>query len=130
MKHHGAVIVYDGECPFCSRYVHLIRLKKVVGTVRLVDARTGGPEAAALWRGGYDLNEGMALIYGGQVFYGADCINKLALMTTRSDLFNKAAASLFSSPAAASVLYPALKLGRRITLRILGRSRLNRPSKD
>ena len=36
-------IVYDGDCPFCSRYVALVRLREAVGQVVLANARDGGP---------------------------------------------------------------------------------------
>ena len=32
-------IIYDGECPFCSKYVRLIQLKKTIGYVELINAR-------------------------------------------------------------------------------------------
>ena len=38
-----AWIIYDGQCPFCSRYVRLVRLRDSLGQVELVDARNGGP---------------------------------------------------------------------------------------
>ena len=38
-----AWLVYDGECPFCSTYVRLLRFRQSVGTVHLIDARDGGP---------------------------------------------------------------------------------------
>jgi predicted DCC family thiol-disulfide oxidoreductase YuxK len=34
------VLVYDGECPFCRNYVRLMSLRKAVGDIELVDART------------------------------------------------------------------------------------------
>ena len=37
-----ASIVYDGDCPFCSRYVKLVRLREALGSVDLVNARDGG----------------------------------------------------------------------------------------
>ena len=32
-------IIYDGECPFCSSYVTLLRIRQNVGSVALLDAR-------------------------------------------------------------------------------------------
>lgn len=117
-----AVIVYDGECPFCSRYVLLVRLREAVGKARLVNARDHGAEAEYLWRLGYNLDEGMALMYQGQIFFGGECLHRLALLSTRSNIFNQVNASIFSSSALSAVLYPILRFGRSITLRILGRS--------
>ena len=54
----GAWIVYDGQCPFCSRYVALLRLRDSLGEVRLINARDGGPVVEELQRAGVDLDEG------------------------------------------------------------------------
>jgi predicted DCC family thiol-disulfide oxidoreductase YuxK len=38
---HGeepALLYYDGDCPFCSRYVRWLRLQRAVGSVHLVNA--------------------------------------------------------------------------------------------
>ena len=32
--------IYDGDCPFCSKYVRLIQLKNTVGDVELINARS------------------------------------------------------------------------------------------
>ena len=38
----SAWIVYDGDCPFCARYVRFVRLRDTIGHVALVNARDGG----------------------------------------------------------------------------------------
>ena len=50
-------IVYDGECPFCRNYVRFMELRKAVGNVDLVNARTPHPAVWKLVELGYDLNE-------------------------------------------------------------------------
>ena len=62
----GAWIVYDGDCPFCSRYVQMVRLREAVGPVRLVNAREGGPLVEEARRAGFDLDAGMVLKMGGK----------------------------------------------------------------
>ena len=60
----GAQIVYDGDCPFCSAYVSLLRLKSAAGPVTLTDAR-GHPDLVAdLAARGFDIDTGMVLIFG------------------------------------------------------------------
>lgn len=117
-------IVYDGECPFCSRYVAMLRLKKALGAVRLLNARDGGPIVAALVANGFDLDEGMALILDGRVYHGADCVNRLALLSTGSGLFNGLNATIFRSPTLSRLFYPGLRAGRNAALRLLGRKRI------
>ena len=59
-----AWIVYDGQCPFCSRYVQLLRLRESLGRVELVNARHRGPIVDEVVRAGLDLDEGMILKLG------------------------------------------------------------------
>ena len=63
-------LVYDGECPFCSRYVRLLRLRAAVGAVELVDARTDHPMVSYLYDLGIDLDEGMALVQDNVIAHG------------------------------------------------------------
>lgn len=117
----GVWIVYDGECPFCTNYVKYMKLKATLGEVRLVNARDGGEVVERVVAAGYDLDEGMALVDGGNIYHGADCMNRLALMSTQSDLVNRINASIFRSRTLSRVLYPALRAGRNATLFLMGR---------
>ncbi|MCL5778575.1 DUF393 domain-containing protein [Limibaculum sp. FT325] len=117
----AAIVIYDGECPFCSRYVRLMRVREAVGTLHLVNARDGGPEVNAARARGLNLDEGMVLILGGQFYHGADCLNRLALLSSRSGIFNRITYIAFRSPMASKILYPVLRAGRNATLRLLGR---------
>ncbi len=120
----AGIIVYDGECPFCTRYVALLRLKAAFGDVQLVDARSDHPAIRRLLDAGIDLDEGMALIQDGRIYHGDDCIHRLALMSTPSTLFNKLNAAIFSSPTASRILYPFLRAGRNAALALLGRKKI------
>jgi predicted DCC family thiol-disulfide oxidoreductase YuxK len=117
----GAALVYDGDCPVCSAYVRFVRLRESVGKVELIDARGGGPWVDRARAAGLDLNEGFALFYGERWYYGPDCIQMLALLSSPSGLFNRINAVAFRSPRVASALYPVLRGGRNLLLRILGR---------
>lgn len=118
-------LVYDGDCPFCSNYVRYVRIQKALGQLRLVNAREGGPLVNLIRERGIDLNEGMVLILGNQYYFGAECMHRLALMSTGSGIFNAINAMIFSKPFLSRLLYPSLKFGRRITLLLLGRSKLD-----
>jgi predicted DCC family thiol-disulfide oxidoreductase YuxK len=120
-----AWIVYDGQCPFCSRYVQLVRLRESLGRVQLVDARKGGPEVDEVRQAGLDLDEGMVLKLDGRLYHGADCIHMVALLSTPSSWFNRVNAAMFRSRTASRLLYPVLRTGRNTVLRMLGRSKLN-----
>lgn len=123
----GAAIIYDGECPFCSSYVHLVRIREAVGDVKLVDARHGGHLVEEVLAARYDLDEGMVFKYQGRYYHGADCMHMIGLLSTRSSLFNRVNGMLARSPRLIALLYPILRAGRNATLRLLGRNKIGRP---
>ncbi|MDB5570704.1 MAG: hypothetical protein JWN93_1887 [Hyphomicrobiales bacterium] len=102
-------IVYDGDCPFCSSYVKLLRLRERFD-VRLVDARRE-PEFAAQY--GLDLNAGMVVDMDGDVRHGARAVALLSRLSSR--------VSPLRSERVAAAVYPALRLGRNVALKLLGR---------
>ena len=116
------IVIYDGQCVFCSAYVRLLRLREAVGRVELLDGRTSGIADLAARELGLDLNEGMLVLYQGRSYYGNEAMTILSALTTRSGLLNRAIAAVFRFPALARLLYPVLRLGRRVTLALLGRS--------
>jgi hypothetical protein len=117
-------IVYDGECPFCSRYVRMLRLRKNFSNVVLLNARNPHPVVDRLRSLNIDLDQGMALVIGKRISHGAECVHQLALMSTPSGLFNWLTSWVFSSRTACKVLYPPMRAGRNAVLRLLGRSKL------
>jgi predicted DCC family thiol-disulfide oxidoreductase YuxK len=120
----NAFIIYDGECPFCSAYVKLMKLKEAVGAVRLIDAREGGLEVEAARQAAFDLNEGMVFFYGGRFYHGAEAVNAMALLSGRSSFLNRLNAVLFRSATFSRLSYPLLRAGRNAALRLRGKSAL------
>lgn len=116
-----SLIVYDGECVFCQNYVRFVRLREAIGAVELLDARSADPRIKRLWQDGYDLNQGMVFVHRGRVFHGAEAVQVLASFSSSSGPFNRLNAAIFNSASMAKLLYPALKLGRRLTLKLRGR---------
>jgi predicted DCC family thiol-disulfide oxidoreductase YuxK len=116
-----ALIVYDGDCVFCQSYVRFMRLRETVGPVELLDARSGDPRVAAFQRQGYDLNEGMLFVLEDRVYHGDEAVNMLAILSSSLSLFARLNRTILSNRTAARLIYPALKFGRRITLRLRGR---------
>jgi predicted DCC family thiol-disulfide oxidoreductase YuxK len=114
-------IIYDKQCPFCSRYVRLIRLRRSLGVVRLIDARDDSNLARELLLLGYNLDVGMLFVHEGQLFHGADAVHRIALLSTNHEFFNRLNAVIFRQPLAARCLYPLMKAGRWIALWVLGR---------
>ena len=120
----GVTVVYDGDCPFCSRYVAMLRLKKTVGQVRLFDARIPHSAVEDVIRRGFDLDEGMVVKIGDAYYAGAESVHVLSLLSTRTDNFNRINYWLFRSRALSRVVYPVLRFGRNLTLRMLGRRKI------
>jgi predicted DCC family thiol-disulfide oxidoreductase YuxK len=123
------VIVYDGQCLFCSSYVMLLKLRNAVGSVSLVDARESGVADDVRRTYGRDLDEGMLVIYGGTAYHGADAMHVLSTLTSDSDAWNATTAAIFRRRWLARLLYPFLKLGRRIVLAVRGRTLID-PSRN
>ena len=117
--------MYDGECPFCSRYVKLVRFREAVGRVRLIDARQDSALLAEIAAANLNLDEGMVLKLNGRYYHGAECIHTLALISTPSTMFNRLNIAIFRAPTLARLLYPLLRAGRNTVLRLLGRSKIN-----
>lgn len=119
-----AWLIYDGNCPLCSAYVRLLKIREAVGKLQLLDAREGGPLVEGVIAAGFDLDEGMVLKIGDRVYHGDDCIHALALMSTQSSMFNRINAAVFRSPTRSRLIYPFLKAGRILILWFLGRKKL------
>lgn len=122
-----SLIIYDGDCVFCQNYVRFMRLRKTVGPVELIDARSGDPRVDRYWRDGFDLNEGMLFVHRGRVHHGAEAVRILADLSSPDGAWNRLNALVFSSPTTAALLYPLLKLGRRATLLARGKRLIDRP---
>ena len=116
-------IIYDGACPFCSRYVRLVRLRENF-QVDLVDARADPALAQEYTAKGLDLNTGMVAEMDGKTWHGADAIWLLSGLSTRSGVWNRLFARIFASRLRAKLLYPVMRLGRRATLYSLGKKPL------
>lgn len=120
----NAWIVYDGECPFCSNYMALVKLSNNIGSVKLINAREFGQEVKAVMDAGLDLDDGMVLNYQGQMYHGADCIHMIALLSEDAGLFGKINNWVFQSAVRSKTLYPMLRFFRNITLWIMGRKKV------
>lgn len=110
-------IYYDGDCPFCAAYTRMLRLRATVGRVELIDARGDDPRLAELRALGVDFNSGMAVRHGGRLWLGAEAMGLLAVLSEEGGILR----AVMRSPRRAALVYPALRWGRGVLLRILGR---------
>lgn len=119
------LLVYDRQCPACDYYCNLVRIRESAGRLVLINARDGGPIMDEITAAGLDIDQGMVVKAGGALYYGADAIHVLALMGTKSGLFNRIAYWSFRNRSVARILYPVLKACRNLLLKILGRTKIN-----
>ena len=117
-------VIYDGECPFCSAYVRMVRLRNVAGKVHLLDAREPHPVVEEIKALGFDFDEGMALKIGDAIYHGDDCVHQLAMMSGPSGVLNRLHFWVFQNPKRAKLLYPYLRAGRNLALRLLGKRKI------
>ena len=117
-------IVYDGECPFCRNFVAMQKLRESAGTVALADARDHLADVATANAAGLDLDEAMLVFWKGQIYAGGDAINIMARMGAGS-AFPLLTRLLFGSATIARITYPFLRSARNLTLRLMGKKKLN-----
>lgn len=117
-------IIYDGECPLCQNYVRMMRLRAHVKHVVLIDARQTPDAVNAMTAHGFDINNGMLVIYGDTPYYGADGMHILALLSSSNTLFNRMIGMFFRSKRMSSIFYPICRSGRGLLLKILGRQKI------
>jgi predicted DCC family thiol-disulfide oxidoreductase YuxK len=130
---HKLYLIYDRQCPACDFYAQLVRVRKSLGELELVDARTDHRFLPAITARGWDIDEGMVLKVDDELYYADDAIRVLALLSSRRGWFNRLNYRLFASPRRARVLYPLLRACRNLLLKLLGRTRINnleRPDRE
>ena len=119
------LLIYDKECPVCHFYCQIVRIRQSVGQLVLIDARENPAVLQEISAIGLDIDQGMVLKMDGQLYYGADAIHLLALLSGRSGVFNRLNYWLFSSKRVAAILYPILRSCRNLLLKILGKTKIN-----
>ena len=124
MKKDEIILVYDQECPFCHNYSQLIRINKDQGKLVMINARDDHPLIKDIKKLGLDLNQGMVVKISEQYYHGTDALNILALLSSRSGLFNKLNYWCFKSKILSTALYPLLRSGRNLVLKLLGKSKI------
>ncbi|MCZ6560844.1 MAG: DCC1-like thiol-disulfide oxidoreductase family protein [Gammaproteobacteria bacterium] len=124
-KNSEILLVYDTECPACDNYCRIVKIRESIGKLKIVDARESSEVLNEITELGLDIDQGMVLKMGGQLYYGSDAIHALALISSRSDFFNRLNYWLFRSERASRMLYPLLRSCRNLLLKLLGKTKVN-----
>ncbi|MDX1517190.1 MAG: DCC1-like thiol-disulfide oxidoreductase family protein [Woeseiaceae bacterium] len=118
-------LVYDRQCPVCDFYCRRASIDAAHGRLVLVDARDPGAVMDEITARGLDIDEGMVLKIGDELYYGADAIHELARRSGRTGAINRLGRIAFRSRRLARAIYPLLKACRNLLLKLLGRTRIN-----
>jgi predicted DCC family thiol-disulfide oxidoreductase YuxK len=119
------LLVYDHQCPVCQAYCQRVELRPSEGRLRLIDARNPTDIRDEITGLGLDIDQGMVLQTGDNLYYGAEAIHQLSLLEKRSDPFNFLAYLAFRWRWASALIYPVLRFFRNLLLKILGRTKIN-----
>lgn len=122
-------LLYDGECPFCTRYVQWMDIQEKAGPIRLVDARVDSPEKSIALQNDYNLDKGMVLKFQGDYFYGDEALYKLSHLSTGKGIWNGATSGLFRNRTISTLSYPFLKFCRNAAIAVLGKGKIHNTDK-
>jgi len=125
MSRPEILLVYDRECPACNTYCQIIKIRETIGDLKIIDARKKSEILNEITRTGLDIDQGMVLKMENQLYYGSDAIHALALISSRSGLFNRFNYWVFKSESVSSWLYPVFRFFRNLLLKILGKTKIN-----
>ena len=119
------LLVYDKQCPVCDTYCRLVRIEEAAGDLKIIDARESSDVLDEITARGLDIDQGMVLKMEGEIYYGADAIHALALISSRSGFFNRLNYLMLYSKRVSRILYPVLRGCRHLLLKILGKTTIN-----
>ena len=125
MKREEILLVYDSECPACNAYSRVVRIRERVGDLKIVDARENSEVMDEITAQGLDIDQGMILKMGDQLYFGSDAIHTLAIIGSRSGIFNRLNYWIFQSKTVSLILYPILRFFRNLLLKLLGKTKIN-----
>jgi len=91
----------------------------------LMNARENTAVMGDITRQGFDIDQGMVLKVDGVLYYGADAIHALSLMSSASGAFNRINHWIFRSKSRSRLLYPLLRSGRNVLLKALRKTKIN-----
>jgi len=125
MTKEEILLVYDKQCPVCDNYCQLVHIRETVGKLKLVDARESSAVMDEITSWGLDIDQGMVLKMGDRLYYGTDAIHALALISSRSGIFNRLNYWMFKSRTLSRIFYPILRFFRNLLLKLLRRTKIN-----
>lgn len=120
MSKETLYLIYDGQCPICSRVAIVIKIRQAVGKLEIINAREKHPLVIEAQKQGFDLDQGIVVKYQGRSYHGQDAMHMLAMLGSPIGWFNKINVLIFKSKIMIAICYPIFKFVRRCLLLILG----------
>jgi predicted DCC family thiol-disulfide oxidoreductase YuxK len=119
----GNYLLYDGECPVCSAYVAMSRLRQLYPDLQVMSARDRPDMVTELRREGYEINNGMVLALDGHIHFGPEATRMIAVLGGAAPSWWRRTVLAFIGTAPwARHLYPWLNRCRQLLLWMLGRT--------
>jgi hypothetical protein len=101
-----------------------LTIKKKVGSIQMLNARDPHPLVQEALKKGFDLNEGILVMYQHQYYFADEAMQLLAILSRPDDRFNKLNQCIFKYRWVAKSSYPLFKMLRNTLLRIRGVSKM------
>ena len=113
-------LYYDKQCPFCSKYANLLKLKESF-EITLKDARENQSEIALLC-GNLNINDGFIVLYKNDCFQGAKALAFLNSAVDKTTFLGKLHFFFRYDNLFSNLLYKLFFILRKIILFILGKN--------
>lgn len=110
-------LYYDKQCPFCSKYANLLKLKENF-EITLKDARENLDEISLIC-GNLDINDGFIVFYKNDCFQGAKALAFLNSAVDKTTLLGKLHFFFAYETVFSKFLYKILFILRKVILFIL-----------
>jgi predicted DCC family thiol-disulfide oxidoreductase YuxK len=112
-------LLYDGECPVCSAYVAMSRLRRLHPHILVLNARAEPHLVAELRAKGYEIDEGMVLCLDGAIHFGADATRMIAVLgRSLPSRWRRTTLAFVGTAPWSRGLYPWLNRARLLLLRL------------
>ena len=112
-------LYYDKECPFCSKYANLLKLKENFEIIHK-DARQNLSQISLVC-GNLDINDGFIVVYKNDCFQGAKALEFLNSAVDKTTILGKLHFFFSYENIFSQVLYRILFILRKFILFILRR---------
>lgn len=109
-------LLYDGECPICRQYKKYVELRKKYD-IALKNAREEKETVRRLREEGYDMNEGMILIIGDDIYHGEQALLRIESLIRPGKFRGAALKRLSASPRLTKAVYACMKGVRSLLLK-------------